>query len=186
MSTATPATYAWLYEEFTDDVGETWLCTTFVRDITPREALRRIDVAPGPLGDSESGVAAYAAHGGTVLIDHGWSEIVYLKADELSMGTAAATVRATTSAHDFTYTENARLITTFSPYSYKFREGDDPDRLHQDVNALGLDLKTEDIEYPATPLPRALALAARATGVHLSPAQYATGPLIGPTDHLYP
>ncbi|MCC5578946.1 hypothetical protein IMZ11_25290 [Microtetraspora sp. AC03309] len=41
-------------------------------------------------------------------------------------------------------------------------------------------------EFPDNPIARALALAERATGVHLSPARYADPAVIGPTDHLDP
>ncbi|MEV7009942.1 DUF6461 domain-containing protein [Streptosporangium sp. NPDC051022] len=139
-----------------------------------------------PLGESGFGVAAYAADGGTALIEYGWAGIIYNRDMPLSEGTAAAAVRATINNRDFTYSVDGRLITTFGLYSYRFREGADPDRLHADLQALGMDLDDECPRFPEDPVSSALALAERATGVHLSRARYAGPALIGPTDHLYP
>ncbi|WP_406673980.1 hypothetical protein WBK31_38075 [Nonomuraea sp. N2-4H] len=81
---ATAAAYEWLYQEFTDDVGDTWLCACFVRDSPPEEALRRIDVVAGsPLEGEGFGVAAYRTDGGTVLIEYGWGGVVYNGAGRL-------------------------------------------------------------------------------------------------------
>lgn len=186
MGNATAATYEWLCQEFSDDVGETWLFAGFVRNLSPENALRRIGVTPGPLGESGFGVMAYAADGGTVLIEYGWAGVVYNRDTPLSEGTAAAAVRATVNNDDFTYSVGGRLVTTFGLYSYRFREGSGPDLLQADLRALGMNLDDECPEFPDDPVSSALALAERATGVHLSRAHYAAPALIGPTDHLYP
>ncbi|MBG0819625.1 hypothetical protein HS048_02510 [Planomonospora sp. ID91781] len=185
MSGATAATYEWLYREFTYGVDETWLYATFVQGLSPQEALRRIGVAPGPLEDSGFGVAAYAARGGTVLIECGWAGIIYDMAGRLSAGTSAAAVIATVKREDFAYCVDGRLVTTFDLYSYSLREGSDPDRLHAEVENLGLN-DGDPLEFPDDPISRALALAERATGVHLSAARYGGPALIGSTDHLEP
>ncbi|MFF4197486.1 DUF6461 domain-containing protein [Nonomuraea sp. NPDC001831] len=181
MGGATSADYAWLSDRWTDGVGTTALCITFVRDLSPADALRRIKVTPGTRGDFN--VAAYAARGGTVLADTGWAtKYVSNLAEPLSLGTAVATVFANVEDSDFTYEVNDRLITTFGLYGYRYREGDDPDRLLTDVRELGL---YDDVDgYGADPVPGALALASRATGVHLSRAHYARLALTGSTDHL--
>ncbi|MGV9305564.1 DUF6461 domain-containing protein [Nonomuraea sp. NPDC003727] len=185
MSGATAETYEWLYQEFTDDADDT--ChTTFVRNLSPQDALRRLGVVPGPLGDSGFGIAAYLAAGGTVLIECGWAGISYDRADLLSAGTAAAAVFVTVESDGFAYCLDGRLVTTFGLYSYPRRTGTDPDRLQADVEALGLDADGELPEFPHDPVPRALALAERVTGVHLSPARYAGPALVGPTDQLDP
>jgi hypothetical protein len=184
MSGATAATYEWLCEEFTDDAEETWLCVCFVQGLSPQEAMRRIGVAAGPLGESGFGVAAYEADGGTVLVEHGWARTVYDKARLLSAGTAAATVYTNIKSDGFTYCIDSQRITAFSPYCYSLRRGSDPDRLQADVEALGMDIGGDQPEFPDDPIPSALALAERATGVHLSPARYAGPALIGPTDQL--
>ncbi|WP_371778517.1 DUF6461 domain-containing protein [Streptosporangium subroseum] len=182
MSGATAADYAWLRDAWTDGVGTTVLYITFVRDLSPEDALRRIKVTPGTSG--ESGVAAYAAEGGTVLAESGWATRYSSNmAEPLSLGTAMATVFADLNGADFTYEVNDQLITTFSLYSYRFREGKDPDRLLADVRDLGL--YPDDDGFSEDPIPSALALASRATGVHLSRARYARPTLTGPTDHLY-
>lgn len=186
MGGATAATYEWLCEKFSDDTDETWLCAAFVRDLSPREALRRIHVTPGSLSESGQGVAAYAASGGTVLIEYGWARTVYDKAHLLSVGTAAASVFMTINNDGFTYCVDRRQITTFSLYAYSLRKGSDPDRLHADVEDLGVDIDGDQIDFSDDPVCSALALAERATGVHLSSARFAGPALIGSTDHVYP
>ncbi|MFD8564559.1 DUF6461 domain-containing protein [Streptosporangium canum] len=186
MSGAMAATYEWLYREFTDDADGTWLYATFIRDLSPQDAMRRIGVTPGPLGASGFGVAACEARGGTVLVECGWAGIIYDMAGPLSMGTSAAAVLATIKNEDFTYCVDGRSVTTFSLYCYSLREGSDPGRLQADVEELGMNVDGDQLEFPDDPVSRALALAERATGVHLPPARYAGPALIGPTDHLDP
>ncbi|MBG0814196.1 DUF6461 domain-containing protein [Planomonospora sp. ID82291] len=185
MGSATAATYEWLCAEFTDGADETWLCAGFVRDLSPREALRRIHVTPGSLGESGQGVAAYAAGGGTVLIEYGSPRTVYDKAHLLSAGTTAAAVYVNINNDGFTYCVDGRRITTFSLYAYSLRKGFDPDRLQADVEDLGMDIDGDQLGFSDDPVSSALALAERATGVRLSAARF-TGPaLIGSTDHIY-
>ncbi|MED7929157.1 DUF6461 domain-containing protein [Nonomuraea sp. LP-02] len=187
MVKATAATYEWLHQEFTDDVGDTWLCVCFVQDVPPDEALRRIDVVPGsPLGGEGFGVAAYRAKGGTVLVEYGWGAIVHDSAGLLSEGSAAAAVCATIKGADFAFHQNGDLITTFSLYSYRYREGAEPDRLEADVTDLGLHVGGGEPGFVDDPTAAALALAERATGVRFSPAAYARTALVGSTEHLHP
>ncbi|WP_327586169.1 DUF6461 domain-containing protein [Nonomuraea sp. NBC_00507] len=183
MSSASAADYVWLRDAWTDGVGTTILCINFVRRLSPADALRRIKVTPGTSG--EYGVEAYSAEGGTVLAESGWAtKYVTNVAEPLSLGTAVATVFADLKSADFTYEANEQLITTFSLYSYRFREGNDPDRFLTDVRELGL--YPDDDGYAEGPISSALALASRATGVRLSHSQYARPTLTGSTDHLYP
>ncbi|MGW7478663.1 DUF6461 domain-containing protein [Nonomuraea muscovyensis] len=186
MGGATAATYAWLCEEFTDGTDETWLCAGFVRDLSPREALRRIHVTPGSPSESGQGIAAYAADGGAVLIEYGLAESVYVKAPLLSTGTAVASVYMNIKNDGFTYCVDGRQITRFSLYAYSLRKGSDPDRLQADVEDLGLDVDGNQLGFPDDPVSSALALAERATGVHLPSARFASPALIGSTDHIYP
>ncbi|YCK33862.1 DUF6461 domain-containing protein [Actinomadura sp. ATCC 39365] len=184
---ATAAAYEWLYQEFTDGVGDTWLCACFVQDVPPDEALRRINVVAGsPLEGEGFGVAAYRARGGTVLIEYGWGAIVYDSARLLSEGSAAAAVRVTIKGADFKFHENGDLVTTFSLYSYCHREGTEPDRLEADVTDLGLHVGGDEAGFVDNPTAAALALADRATGVRFSSAAYTRTALIGSTEHLYP
>ncbi|GAA3309954.1 hypothetical protein GCM10020219_014630 [Nonomuraea dietziae] len=180
------ATYEWLYQEFTDGVGETWLCVSFVQDMSPEEALRRIGVIPGsPLVGDGFGVAACRTRGGTVLIEDGWAGIVYDKSDLLSEGSSAAAVQVTINRADFAFYEGGRLITTFGLYGYRYREGTDPDRLAADVVELGMVIDGDEPGFDE-PTSAALALAERATGVHLPRAGYGRTALVGSTEHLYP
>ncbi|MEU8039082.1 DUF6461 domain-containing protein [Streptosporangium sp. NPDC049078] len=186
MSGATAATYEWLYREFTDDEDSTWLYAGFVQSMSPEEALQRINVTPGTPCESGFGVAAYAARGGTVLIEHGWAGIIFHKVGLLSAGTAAAAVCATLNSDGFAYCVDGQLITAFGLYGYCFRDGGDPDRLQVDVGDLGLPVDDEKPQFAGNPVSSALALAERATGVHLSRARYAGLALVGSTDHLDP
>ncbi|GIH62263.1 hypothetical protein Msi02_30800 [Microbispora siamensis] len=53
--------------------------------------------------------------------------------------TKAATSQEDTKGDEFTYEVNSRLIVvTLSLHSYRFRQGDDPDRLLDDMRELGL------------------------------------------------
>ncbi|MDP9848302.1 DUF6461 domain-containing protein [Streptosporangium lutulentum] len=186
MSGATAAAYEWLYREFTDGDDSTWLYAGFVQSVSPEEALRRINVTPGTPCESGFGVAAYAARGGTVLIEHGWAGIVFHRVGLLSAGTAAAAVCATLNNDGFAYYVDGQPITTFGLYSYCFREGGDPDLLRADVSDLGMPVNDEEPQFVDNPVSSVLALAERATGVHLSRARYAGPALIGSTDHLDP
>ncbi len=185
MRSATAATYEWLYQEYTAD--ETWLCAAFVKNVRPEEALRRIGVTPSPFtGDYGFGVTAFAATGGTALVEVGWGEIVYHRADVLSAGSAAAAVAVSSDSADFTYCGDGRPITTFSLYECRSRQGAEPDRLAADLQDLGMDTDFTDPGWRGAPVAAALALAERATGVHLSPAHYAAPALYGSTEHLDP
>lgn len=182
----TAASYEWLYQEFTDGAGDTWLYAGFVRGLAPADALRRIGVTPGPQDGAGFGVAAYGTGTGTVLIECGWGGIVYHQAGALSEGTVAASVFATTDDDGFVYCVDGELVTTFDLFSYGDRRGSDPDRLQAEVEALGMDVDGELPEFPHDSVSRALVLAERVTGVHLSPARYARPTLSGPIDHLDP
>ncbi|WP_182881596.1 DUF6461 domain-containing protein [Microbispora sp. H10949] len=177
MGGATAADYAWLRDRWTDGVGTTTLCINFVASLSPDEALRRFGVTPDTSG--EFTIAAYEATGGTVLAETGWATGNGRQHDPLSARTKAATVQVDIKDAEFTFEVNNRLITTFSLFSYRFREGDDPDRFLDDVRALDLFDASGDL------VPSALALASRATGVDLSRTQYARPSLTGSTDHLY-
>ncbi|MEU6788655.1 DUF6461 domain-containing protein [Nonomuraea angiospora] len=172
MSGATAADYAWLAEERTGYDGEAWLCLTFVRGLPPDEAFRRIGAAPGATGEFE--IAAYAVQSGTVL-EYGWARMLWEQSVPLSVGTVVATVFADINHDDFFYLVDGRRITSFCWYAYSLRDGLDPDPLLADVHELGLDLD----DGTEQPLPSALALAERATGVRLHRADFIRPSLIG-------
>ncbi|MEV4172838.1 hypothetical protein [Nonomuraea sp. NPDC049709] len=64
--------------------------------------------------------------------------------------------------------------------------GNVPDRLQVQQRELGMETSYEDPGWTGAPAAAALALAERATGVHLSRARYAADALFGPTEHLAP
>ncbi|GAA2846434.1 hypothetical protein GCM10010517_03120 [Streptosporangium fragile] len=178
MSDATAGEYEWLYQEFTDGAGDTWLCISFVQGILPREVLRRIDVVPGTVGDF--GVEAYTADGGTVLIDYGWGTSVDAAPGLLSSGTTMATVFATIKRDNFSLLIEGDLITKFDLYGYSYRHGDIPEHLLADLQELGLDRD----DLTENPIPRALAFASSATGVRFWRRHFAQDALTGASDHL--
>lgn len=51
---------------------------------------------------------------------------------------------------------------------------------------LGMETDAEDLGWTGPPVTAALALAERATGVHLTKARYTATALEGPTEHLPP
>ncbi|WP_428834681.1 DUF6461 domain-containing protein [Nonomuraea recticatena] len=122
---------------------------------------------------------ACTARGGTVLIEYGWGGIVHNKSDILSEGSSAAAVHVTINRADFAYYEDGRLITTFGLSSYRYREGTDPDRLAADVVELGMVIDGDEPGF-VEPTSAALALAERATGVHLTRG-YGRTALVGST-----
>ncbi|MEQ4718982.1 DUF6461 domain-containing protein [Nonomuraea sp. B19D2] len=178
MSDATAAEYEWLHQEFTDGAGDIWLCISFVQGLLPREVLRRIDVIPGTVG--EFGVEAYAADGGTALIDYGWGTSVNAAPRLLSSGTTMATVVANIKSDDLSLLVDGGLITKLCLYAYSFRHGEVPEHLLRHLQELGLDRDdlTED------PIPSALAFASRATGVRFTRRHFAQDALTGASDHL--
>ncbi len=178
MSGAAAGEYEWLYQEFTDGVGDTWLCAGFVQGLPPREVLHRIDVVPGTVGDF--GVEAYAADGGTVLIDYGWGTSGGPAPGLLSSGTTMATVFATIKSNDFRLLIDGDLITEFGLYGYSYRYGEAPGHLLPDLHELGFDRD----DFTENAVPAALALASRATGVRFSRRDYARDALTGASDHL--
>ncbi|MGW6495634.1 DUF6461 domain-containing protein [Nonomuraea angiospora] len=172
MSGATAADYAWLAEECTGGDGEAGLCLTFVRGLPPDAVFRRIGAAPGVA--SGFPIAAYAVQSGTVL-EYGWAWMSWEQCVSLSAGTAVATVFVDIKHDDFFYLVDGRLISSFSWYAYSLRDGPDPDPLLADVHELGLDLD----DLTEQPLPSALALAERATGVRLHRADFIRPSLVG-------
>ncbi|WP_157245029.1 DUF6461 domain-containing protein [Nonomuraea typhae] len=171
--------YAWLHDEFGDGAGDTWLCVTFARGLSPEEALGRSGVVPGNVA-GEFGVAAYEADGGTVLADYGWGTSLTETQKRLSQDTTTALVFFTVKSDDVALFADGERIVRFSPYAYTYRDGEVPQHLIAYLKELGLDRddRTED------PVPKALALAARATGVRFTPAHFVREPLGGSSDHL--
>ncbi|MEV4061452.1 DUF6461 domain-containing protein [Nonomuraea dietziae] len=152
---------------------------TFVRGLSAEEALRRLGATPGDVSGAW-GIGAWAASGGTVLVDYGYAELP----EALSRDTEAATVFAAFGEEDSVYTVNDVVATRFELYLPHWRQGGDPDRLLTHMRELGLP-EEEAPDYFPIRITRALALAERATSVHLPPAHHAVPAIVGSVDHLY-
>ncbi|NUP80802.1 MAG: hypothetical protein HOV96_24965 [Nonomuraea sp.] len=169
-----PMDYAWFVEECQKDSD--LIGVTFVRGLSPEEALRRIGATPGDLS-RDVGVAAYAADGGTVLIDYHCRPLP----ETLSHGTATArVVTGITVDEHFVHSVDGVEITSFEPLFPGDRSGGDPDRLLAHMRDLGMPVDGESDARTSTVL--ALALAARATDVTLTPAHHAADPVVGSID----
>ncbi|MER5324691.1 DUF6461 domain-containing protein [Streptosporangium roseum] len=176
MGGATSADYAWFIEEYekeSDLIG-----VTFVRGLSPGEALRRIGATPGDIS-REWAIGAYAADGGAVLVDYH----CYEPPQALSQGTETARlVTGITIDEDFAYSVDGVVVTRFEPFFPVDRQGSDPDHLLAHMRDLGMPLGGEEFRDTRTPTLLAVALAARATGVSFTPAHYAVPPIVGSTD----
>ncbi|MEV4164016.1 DUF6461 domain-containing protein [Nonomuraea dietziae] len=170
--------YAWFVEACERESDG--FSATFVRNLSAEEALRRIGVTPGDVS-GEGGIEAWAASGGAVLVDYGYVELP----EALSRGTEAATVFSGFGEEDFVYTVDGVVVTRFELYLPDWRQGSDPDRLLAHMRDLGMPVEEEDPDYYRVRITRALALAERATSVHLSPAHHAIPAITGSVDGLY-
>ncbi|MEU7742162.1 DUF6461 domain-containing protein [Nonomuraea sp. NPDC049158] len=132
------------------------------------------------VGRGEFGVEAYAAEGGTVLIDYGWGTSVDAAPGLLSSGTTMATVLSNIKSDDFSLLIDGDVIAKFGLYEYSYRYGEVPEHLRPHLQELGLD-RDDPTENP---VPRALAFASRATGVRFSRKHFAQDALTGASDHL--
>ncbi|MEU5862762.1 DUF6461 domain-containing protein [Nonomuraea sp. NPDC047529] len=174
MGSVSSMGYGWFVEECQKDsdlVG-----VTFVRGLSPEEALRRIGAGPGDTS-REVGIAAYAADGGAVLIDYHGQPLP----ETLSQGTEMARViTGITMDEYFVYAVDEVVVTEFEPFFPGGRDGTDPDHLLTHMRELSMPLDGEADTGTSTAL--ALALAARATGVALTPTHYAAEPVVGSID----
>ncbi|MEW1841553.1 DUF6461 domain-containing protein [Nonomuraea angiospora] len=174
MGSASPMGYAWFIEEYQKDSD--LIGVTFVRGLSPEEALHRIGATPGDIS-REVGIAAYAGDGGAVLIDYHCQPLP----ETLSQGTEMARViTGITMDEHFVYSVDGVVVTEFEPFFPGDRNGSDPDRLLAHMRELGMPLDGE--ADGRTSIALAVALAARATGVTLTPAHYAAEPVVGSID----
>lgn len=148
----------------------------FVRGLDEREVLRRLGAADedirmiddgdftGPEGPQIITVRRIGAW--TVAIeDRGWRghEPQVLGALSRDGGEAVAVLRHDYAQHEVRYAADGRLITTVNPGFPLTRDGEDPDRLNRHLRELGIDPAAAD--SVDNPVPAALALAGRITGV---------------------
>ncbi|WP_214105566.1 DUF6461 domain-containing protein [Acrocarpospora catenulata] len=91
-------------------------------------------------------------------------------------GEAAAVLRADYAQDHVAYAVDGQLITDINPGYPVDRQGADPDRLNRHLRELGIDPAASD--SIDNPIPAALALATRITGVMISP-QHLHRPILG-------
>ncbi|MEV6983269.1 DUF6461 domain-containing protein [Sphaerisporangium sp. NPDC051017] len=214
MADATAADYAWFEEKYGDSLWTSGFCLTFVRDLTPEDAFRRLAVAgrpaddPGKTSDAHP-ITAYTAIGGAVLLeDEGRAGTLAEVTRRLSAGTVTATVYL--DAEDgpqFLFAADGHLVTGFEPGLPDGRWGPSPDRLLPQMRAVGLPTGHDDADPPGedtavgitadmdddtatgagpdTAVLAAMALAERVTGVRLTWRHLARPALAGSAAHLY-
>ncbi|MDP9847450.1 DUF6461 domain-containing protein [Streptosporangium lutulentum] len=191
MSGTTAADYVWFNEQYGDTLAVSGFCVTFVKDLTPVEALNQIGVVieegadPDDIdGFDEYPIVASAAAGGTILVEQGgYSCSLDDVANRLSRGTVTATVfRNVNFDQAFIQSENGSVVLTFDsdmPYDRSCHS----DRMLSHMRDLGMPLEESDAPDPNYIL-TAFALAERATGVRLLPAHIDKPTLLGTTEHL--
>ncbi|WP_440098091.1 DUF6461 domain-containing protein [Streptosporangium sp. H16] len=177
-------------------------CLTFVRGLDEAEAFRRVGVEEGsirsltheelmnawPFPPTPNKILAGHLDGWTVLVEvFGRKSLDALQA--LSVGTEAVSVqRHDDAAGCFAYAVDGEHVTAFDPIDPTERSGSDPDRLVDLMRDVGFDpayeLSIEDDEeneegrFDRPAVDGALMLAARLTGVVLTP-DVLNGPLLG-------
>ncbi|MFI7706736.1 DUF6461 domain-containing protein [Nonomuraea sp. NPDC049480] len=115
--------------------------------------------------------------GGAVLVDYHCQPLP----ESLSQGTEVARlITGITMDEHFVYFVDGVMITSFEPFFPSDRNGSDPNRLLAHMQALGMALDGEADTRNSTAL--AIALAARATGVTLTPTHYTAEHIVGSID----
>jgi hypothetical protein len=193
MSSGTAADYAWFDEKYGDSLCVSGFCLTFVRDLSPEEAFRRLGVTAEQVDDpdepfTDHQISAHPAFGGTVLLEeNGYAGTMTEVTRRLSPGTAMAAVFLNVNAHQqFVYAADGHLITGFEPDGPDARWGADPDRLLGFMRDLGMPTDEADLdEDDDDPILTAFALAERATGVRVTADHLLRPALVGSAGHLY-
>lgn len=172
----TRADFRWLGE---DDALDDIYCVSFVRDLSPREALRRFGVDESTMEEmtfdelsERSAANAEGAAGcvGAVRIG-GWTMVVEPGGWKLAIDSetgarvSAGTELVSVCRHDyaadrFTCLADGEVVTSFDPIAPGAREGGDPDRFLTWMRETGLDPGDGD-----PPIPACFALASRITGL---------------------
>ncbi|MFE3448549.1 DUF6461 domain-containing protein [Nonomuraea sp. NPDC059194] len=146
-------------------------CFTFMRDLTPEEALRRMGAQVCDEEEweevDEGAVTATPVAGGTLLVeDNGFAGTLDDVQRELSAGTITAAVfRNVNHDQEFGYWEDGVELLSFDPqFPADSRKGGDPERFAGLMTELGL-LDADGKDGADTGVHRALALAQRLTGL---------------------
>ncbi|MEW9555959.1 DUF6461 domain-containing protein [Nonomuraea sp. NPDC050783] len=130
---------------------DTAVSITYVRGLSAREALLRMDarISPGTEPEGEEGeIAAFEVDGGVILAEpNGFAGTVDEVIVRLSRGTAAATVFVNVNLDQhFVYAEDGVVITTFEPDQPDSRGGAHPDRLLPRMRELDMETKGDLIK----------------------------------------
>ncbi|GAA1615567.1 hypothetical protein GCM10009733_009840 [Nonomuraea maheshkhaliensis] len=171
-----------------ETLGEIY-CVSFVRDLSPEEALRRFGVeeetmeevtfeeldylsAESMRDDAAGYIGAARVGDWTVVIEPGgWMMAVATEIyNPVSRGTEVVAVCGHEYAQDtFAYIVDGAPVVWFDPMYPEERSGSDPDRLVTKMRAVGLD-PDHDIDGPGIehPMERSFALASDITGLPLA------------------
>ncbi|MFI7536417.1 DUF6461 domain-containing protein [Streptosporangium sp. NPDC049376] len=182
-----PEDYAW---EGNSRLGDVYTIV-FVRGLDEHEVLRRLGAADEDIRLIEDGdhscpegpqiVTVRRIGDWTVAVeDCGWrgarrETLVALSRDG---GEVVTVHRHDYARHHVAYAVDGRLITDINPGFPIDRWGTDPDRLNHHLRELGIDPTAED--SVDNPIPAALALAGRITGVTINP-HHLHRPILGAT-----
>ncbi|WP_371781958.1 DUF6461 domain-containing protein [Streptosporangium subroseum] len=182
---ASPEDYEWQKDSPLGDI----YTIVFVRGLDEHEVLRRLGVADEDIRLIEDGDYSYPEGPQIITVrrigdwtvaieDGGWRGVQWEVLGSLSRngGEAVAVQRHDYAQHHVTYAVDGHLITDINPGFPIDRQGTDPDRLNRHLRELGIDPAADD--SIDNPIPAALALATRITGVMVTP-QHLHRPILG-------
>lgn len=182
---ASPKDYEWQKDSPLGDI----YTIVFVRGRDEREVLRRLGTADEDIRMIEDGDRTYPEGPQIITVRHigDWTVAIEdcgwrgLKREVLGVlsrngGEAVAVHRHDYAQHHIAYAVDGQLITDINPGFPIDRQGADPDRLNRHLRELGIDPAADD--SIDNPIPAALALASRITGIMLTP-QHLRRPILG-------
>ncbi|MEU9832021.1 DUF6461 domain-containing protein [Streptosporangium sp. NPDC048047] len=182
---ASPEDYEWQGDDRLGDI----YTIVFVRGLGEREVLRRLGAEDEDIRLIEDEdhsqpegpeiITVRRIGDWTVAIeDCGWRGVEWKVLGALSRdgGEAVAVQRHDFAQHLIAHAADGRLITAVNPAFPIDRQGADPDRLNRHLRELGIDPAADD--HLDNPVPAALALAGRITGVIIGP-QHLRRPVLG-------
>ncbi|MFC5831861.1 DUF6461 domain-containing protein [Nonomuraea insulae] len=182
---ASPEYYEWQEDSPLRDI----YTIVFVRGHDELEVLRRLGAADENIRMIDDAEHTYPEGSWIITVvrigewtiaieDCGWRSLQQEVLGALSRdgGEAVAVHRHDYAQHQVTYAVDGRLITDINPRFPIDRQGADPDRLNRHLRELGIDPAAGD--HIDNPIPAALALASRITGVMVSP-QHLHRPILG-------
>ncbi|MFI6500069.1 DUF6461 domain-containing protein [Nonomuraea typhae] len=173
---ASPEDYEWQRDSRLGDI----YTIVFVRGLDEHEVLRRLGAADENIRPIDDGDYTYPEGPQIITVrrigdwtvaieDCGWRGTTRETSSALSRdgGEVVAVLRHDYAQHHITYAVDGRFITDINPGFPIDRQGADPDRLNRHLRELGIDPAASD--SIDNPIPAALALASRITGVAITP-----------------